>query len=167
MSTSSTDEEVPRPLLEVGRIVRPHGLAGEVVVALLSNRHERLEPGSTLIGTVGGERRLLVVAAARPFQQRHLVFFDGVATRSQADFLRDVVLYAKPLEDPDAFFVHELVGCSVIEVSGERRGPVVAVEANPASDLLVLEDGSLVPLRFVVERRPGEVVVDAPAGLFE
>jgi 16S rRNA processing protein RimM len=44
---------------------------------------------------------------------------------------------------------------------------VVAVQANPASDLLVMEDGNLVPLRFVVRREAGCIVVDVPAGLFE
>ena len=55
----------------------------------------------------------------------------------------------------------------MVEVDGTAHGEVVAVEANPASDLLVLEDGSLVPLRFVVERELGRIVVDVPAGLFE
>jgi 16S rRNA processing protein RimM len=44
---------------------------------------------------------------------------------------------------------------------------VVAVEANPAHDLLVLDDGALVPVVFVVEHTPGRVVVDPPAGLLE
>ena len=43
----------------------------------------------------------------------------------------------------------------------------VAVEANPASDLLVLDSGALVPLRFVVSAEPGHVTVDPPAGLFD
>jgi 16S rRNA processing protein RimM len=44
---------------------------------------------------------------------------------------------------------------------------VVAVQANPASDLLVMEDGNLVPLRFVLGREEGRLVVDVPAGLFD
>jgi hypothetical protein len=44
---------------------------------------------------------------------------------------------------------------------------VTSVEANPASDLLVLDRGGLVPLRFVAEHRPGTLIVDAPDGLVE
>jgi len=40
------------------------------------------------------------------------------------------------------------------------------VQANPASDLLVLPQG-LVPLTFVIERRPGRVIIDPPEGLIE
>ncbi len=47
-------------------------------------------------------------------------------------------------------------------------GIVEAVQANPASDLLVLEDGGLVPLRFVVRSDPGvSVTVDVPDGLLD
>jgi hypothetical protein len=44
---------------------------------------------------------------------------------------------------------------------------VTAVEVNPASDLLVLDDGHLVPLRFVTATEPGRVTVDVPEGLFD
>jgi hypothetical protein len=42
------------------------------------------------------------------------------------------------------------------------------MENNPASDLLVLESGALVPLRFVVDVVAGvRVLVDVPEGLFD
>ena len=71
------------------------------------------------------------------------------------------------MTDPDALYVHELIGSEVVEQDGTSHGIVVSVEANPASDLLVGEAGWLVPLRFVVERRGRQIVVDAPEGLFE
>jgi hypothetical protein len=44
---------------------------------------------------------------------------------------------------------------------------VEAVEANPASDLLVLAGGTLVPVAFVVEQSPDRVVIDPPEGLLD
>jgi 16S rRNA processing protein RimM len=44
---------------------------------------------------------------------------------------------------------------------------VESVQANPASDLLVLEDGGLIPLTFLVSHEDGRVVVDPPAGLLD
>ena len=46
-------------------------------------------------------------------------------------------------------------------------GGSVAVEANPAHDLLVLDSGALIPMVFVVEHDPGVVVVDLPEGLLD
>ncbi len=57
------------------------------------------------------------------------------------------------------------IGCEVVDRAGRHLGRVTAVEANPASDLLVLEGGGLVPLRFVVEHGAGRLVVDVPDGL--
>ncbi len=109
---------------------------------------------------------MLQVRRSRAFQGRHLVEFEGVHTREAADDLRGAVLLAPAVEDPEALFVHDLVGSEVVEVDGTHHGTVVAVQANPASDLLVLADGSLVPLRFVVGREAGRIVVDVPTGLF-
>ncbi len=160
---------MPPELLEVGTVVRPHGLRGEVVVALVTNRPERLAHGARLTARApAGAERELEVEAARPFQQRHLVRFRGVESREAAEELRNSVLLAAPLADAGALFVHELIGAHVVEPDGTERGVVTAVEANPASDLLVLDGGRhLVPLSFVTAHSPGRIVVDVPAGLFE
>lgn len=149
-------------------MVKPHGLAGEVVVELWTNRVERLAPGSLLTGPSGA----LEVQAARQLPggsslrgSRWLVRFGGISTPEAAGALRGALLAAAPLEDPDSLWVDELVGSAVEDPAGSVLGRVVAVESNPASDLLVLEGGGLVPLRFVVDRRADVLVVDVPAGL--
>ena len=150
----------------MGRVVKPHGVRGEVVVDLVSNRPERrLAPGSVL-SWGGGD---LEVVGARPHQRRWLVTFAGVADREAAERLRGATLSAPALGDEnDVLWVHELVGVEVVDTTGRSHGRVEAVEANPASDLLVLEGERLVPLVFVVARRPdGAVVVDPPAGLLD
>jgi len=59
------------------------------------------------------------------------------------------------------------VGCDVVDVEGTRRGRCVAVIANPASDLLELDTGALVPSTFVVDTDDTVITVDVPDGLFE
>ena len=144
-------------------MVKPHGLRGEVVVELVTNRTERLAPGTEL-ATDGGS---LEVLRSSPFQHRWIVAFAGVDDRHGADALRGVTLLADALDDPAELWVHELVGAEAVDTAGAPLGTVVAVEANPASDLLVLDGGGLVPLRFVVSSAPGTVVVDPPAGLLD
>jgi len=154
---------VSPPLLEVGRVARPHGLGGEVVVALVTNRLERLAPGSVLHSSLGP----LEVVSSSPHQGRWIVRFSGVDDRPGAERLRGLVLSAEPLEAEGELWVHELVGAEVVDLAGERLGSVTAVQANPASDLLVLDGGGLVPLRFVVGRQAGQVTVDPPPGLLD
>jgi 16S rRNA processing protein RimM len=154
-------------MLEVGRITRPHGLSGEVVVQLVTTELARLEPGSVLTT----ETSSLVVKSARPHQQRWVIRFEGVDSRERADELRGVALFAEPRDgdDPDDLWVHELIGAEVVDADGVCRGRVDAVQDNPASDLLVLDTGTLVPLTFVVgwEVRGERLRVEPPPGLFD
>ncbi len=151
-------------MLEVGTVVKPHGIRGEVIVNMVSNVPERrLTPGSLL----SSDRGDLEVRAATPHQGRWIVAFAGIEDRNTAETLRGVVLSGEPLEDDDALWVHELIGSEVVDLAGRSYGPVEAVEANPASDLLVLSGERLVPLVFVVVKAPGRVVIDPPPGLLD
>jgi 16S rRNA processing protein RimM len=151
--------------LELGRIGRPHGVHGEVTITLTTDRPERTAPGAVLYA---GDRKL-VVESARPHRGGWLVRFEGVADRDAAEVLRGATLVGEPLDDPGEgrVWLHELVGAEARDVNGNALGRVTAVEANPAHDLLVLEDGVLVPIVFVVDREPGVVIVEVPEGLLD
>jgi 16S rRNA processing protein RimM len=147
----------------VGHIGRAHGLKGEVVVHLTTNRADRVDPGTVLHGK---ERSLEVVRSQRLKGTSHRVRFADVDGREAAEAIRGTTLWAEPIEDDEAVWAHEVIGAVVVDQHGAEHGPVVAMEANPASDLLVLESGGLVPVRFVRVVEAGRRVdVDIPDGL--
>lgn len=150
-------------LLEIGRVGKPHGLRGEVLVSITSDRPERTAPGAVWFLDDGP----VTVEAIQPYQQRWLVRIAGVSSREAADAINGQIVRAEPIDDPDALWVHELVGATVATPDGRSWGSVVAVLANPADDLLELDDGTLVPVGFVVDGSglPERVVVDPPEGL--
>jgi 16S rRNA processing protein RimM len=151
--------------LELGRVGRAHGLHGEVQIVPTTNVRDRFAPGTRLYV----EDDEYVIETSRPHQDRWLVRFAGVSDRDAAEQLRGRTVRGDALGDaPEGeLWVHELIGAEVRDRSGASLGTVVAVEANPAHDLLVLESGGLIPMVFVVGREPGVVVVDPPAGLLE
>ena len=150
-------------LLEVGRVAKAHGLRGEVIVALSTDRTERLDPGTVLFSDDGE----LTVVTSQPHQKRWIVQFAGIESREAAEALHGLVLRAEPLDDPDALFVHELIGSEVVDEAGTVLGTVESVEQNPASNLLVLDGGALIPVRFITSRDGDRLVVDLPAGLLD
>lgn len=155
-------------LLEVGRIVKAHGLGGQVIVELVTNRDERLAPGSVLVGPSGTlEVVHSSVTSGSSKRPRWIVAFSGITTRTAAEAVRGATLRAEPLGDPGALWVHELIGSDVVDGSGATVGRVTGVQENPASDLLVLDGGGLIPLRFVTGRQEGRVTVDLPDGLLD
>ncbi len=157
-------DPIPAGHLEIGHIRRAHGLRGDVFVQLLSDDPARLEPG-TKVRTRTGE--LTVVSARVASSGRRVVKFEQIADRTAAERFANEPLYAEPLDDPDALWAHELIGSEVVEVDGTSRGTCVAVLANPASDILELESGALVPSVFVVSMSDGVVTIDVPDGLFD
>ena len=151
--------------LEIGRIGKAHGLRGEVVVDAISNRDERFLPGSVLY--LSGQAT--AIATSRRHQNRWLVRFEGIEDRTAAEALRGIVVTGDALESlpENEVWVHELIGSTVSDRAGTDLGTVVAVEANPAHDILVTEEGVLIPIVFVVERAAGRVVVELPEGLLQ
>ena len=141
-----------------------------MVVQLWTDQLERLYEGSVLSSPAGP----LSVVASSPApggagSDRYIVRFAECSDRAAADRLRGVELSAAALERPGTLWVHELVGAVVRDGGGRELGRVAAVEANPASDLLVLESGGLIPVHFVTGHDAGArtVDVDIPDGLLD
>src|SRR3546814_18626150 len=82
-------------LLEVGRITKAHGVRGDVLVALSSDRTERLDPGSVLVT----DRGPLTVESSSRHNDRWLVHFVGINHRDQADAWRGPVRRGAPPDD--------------------------------------------------------------------
>lgn len=151
-------------LLEVGYIRRAHGLRGDVFVQLISDSDVRVAPGSELFA---GRERLVVESSRVASNGRRVVKFAQIADRTTAETYANRALRAHPLDDPDALWVHDLIGRRVVEVDGTDRGRCVSVLANPAADLLELESGALVPSNFVQQIEGDVIRVDTPDGLFD
>ncbi|MEJ3744148.1 ribosome maturation factor RimM [Actinomycetes bacterium KLBMP 9797] len=178
-------------MLNVGRISRPHGIRGEVLVEVRTDEpEERFVPGRVLTTQPGAQPPTdaaayrvpdrLTIEAVRAHQGRLIVVFEGVYDRNVAEALRGVVLavdsaeVAAP-EDPDEFNDHQLVGLTAVTPAGETLGEVARVDHAPASDMLVLRrpEGSTALIPFVkaivpeVDLAGGRVVVDPPEGLLD
>jgi 16S rRNA processing protein RimM len=130
-------------MVTVGRVIRPHGNKGQVVVAPETDfGDERFRPGSTLDVLQDGRERRLVVTASRQHDGRWVVGFEGVASIDDAETLRGLELKiapgaVKPLE-PGRYYLYDLEGCTVETVDGERVGVVARVDTGAGPAMLVV-----------------------------
>lgn len=169
---------IPDEMVLIGRVIKPHGLRGEVVVDVRSDVPGRFDAGAEVM--VGG--RATTVATSRPHQGRLLVRFADVADRTAAESLRGFDVEAPPVEldESEWYFAHELVGMAVETEDGAVVGEVADVIELPAAagyDLLEVDRPGrgrlLLPAAddlVVVEERDGGaalVVVDPPEGLLD
>lgn len=130
---------------------------------LSTDVENRLQPGTV----VSSDRGDLRVERSSRHKEGWVVAFAGVDDRNAAEDLRGLVLRAESIADPDALWVHELIGSEVVDQTGALLGCVREIEANPASDLLVLESGALIPTVFVTGSEAGRVTVEVPEGLLD
>ena len=152
-------------LLVVGQIGKPHGILGEVSVAVRTDEpEERFTAGSVFTTEVPRDRRVstdpaaapavayrvpekLVVESVRWHHGRGIVRFEGVHDRNVAEALRGVLLQVEssaltPPSDPDEFHDHQLIGLRVVSLDGVDLGVVARIQHAPASDLIVLDKSS-------------------------
>jgi 16S rRNA processing protein RimM len=167
-------------LLVVGQIGKPHGIRGEVSVAVRTDEpEERFVAGAVFVTEVPRDRRVsagpaggapgveykvpaeLRLESLRWHQGRVIAQFEGVHDRNVAEALRGVLLQvdsdsvAAP-EDPDEFHDHQLVGLSVVTVGGDVLGEVDRIDHAPSSDLIVLRKagGGTALIPFVSQMVP-------------
>jgi 16S rRNA processing protein RimM len=165
--------------LVVGRIGRAHGIRGDVAVDVRTDDPEARFAVGAVLDTDPADVGPLRIAAARRHSGRLLVRFEGVGDRDAAEELRGTTLHVDsadiaPLDDPDEFHDHELIGLAVRTVSGEPVGTVADV-LHHAQDLLVVgtDGGGEVLVPFVaplvpeVDTEQGYIVIDPPAGLLD
>lgn len=136
----------------VGRIARPHGLRGEVVINPETDFvGERFRVGAALQtrGTEGEET--LTVASVRIQGGRPVVGFEGFARVEDVERLmgQELRVSAEALQPlgPGRFYHHQLVGCRVETIGGESVGDVERVEGGVGGS------------RLVVGGRRGEILV--------
>ena len=163
----------------VGRVLRPHGLRGQVVVASETDfGAERFAPGAKVWQQAGTAITELVVVDSYPQADRWIVAFENLTTVEAAETLRGIELRipegARMPLGPDEYYLYDLVGCEVQTAAGVEIGRVQAVYTGAGGALLSVDrngDEVLVPLvktmcpEIDVEGR--RIVVDPPEGLLE
>ncbi|HET6680897.1 MAG TPA: ribosome maturation factor RimM [Gemmatimonadaceae bacterium] len=179
-------EEHAPALTVVGRVRRPHGIRGEVVMEVLTDEPDAVFASGRrlLVGDDAGDplpdESPLEVLAGRPFQDAWLVRFARIVDRTDAESWRGRTMLVPTSEltppDEDEVYLHALVGMRVERVSGEHVGEVSAYFELPHALLLEVRrepagDTVLVPFQepivAAIDGDAGVIRIDPPAGLLE
>jgi len=162
-------------LVAVGRIIKPQGRRGEVAVAPLTDRPDRL-PGlrQAFLPGADGQARSVSVAACRPHNGRFVLKLDGYDSIDAAEQLRGLELRIGEEElaplPAGSYYHHQLLGLEVVDGLGRHLGHAARIlQTGAAADVLVVDGGReeiLLPLaeRFVprVDLAAGRIQVELP-----
>ena len=130
--------------LQIGEIVRPQGIKGEVKLRAMTSdltRYARLE---SVFLYQGGEYRTVKVEKGRTYDGFAFLKLEGVADRNAAELLRGVKVYVDREHaidlDEDENFVCDLIGLEAIDTKGEHIGELVDVlTPNSICDVYVFD----------------------------
>ncbi|MBN1477979.1 16S rRNA processing protein RimM [Candidatus Sumerlaeota bacterium] len=183
-------ERSPQPshdLWLVGRLGRPVGLRGECVFHPESHSAEDLERAAQAPVRIvpAGEspegRPTTRWEGLRTQGHRIVALFDGLDSREAIQARTHWEVWVDrvdmpPLDEPDTWWVDDLVGCEVLQVGEEgdvSLGLVTAVAEGPAHDYLSIEtaDGRALHVPLVraylreVDLERKRILLDLPEGL--
>lgn len=161
MRTSTSSTELPElegptavsslpELLEIGAIVRPHGLRGELKFRPhFEGSRALFEVEEVQLRSPSGQLRTVPIEAVRGTAKEPILSLVGVQDRDQAEALRGYAVLVPrtqmPALEPGEYYLVDVVGCEVF--LGEARvGVVSEVRPDPSVDTLVIErpDGTRV-----------------------
>jgi 16S rRNA processing protein RimM len=135
------------PFLLLGRVLRPHGIRGELRIEVLTAYPERIVSGSKVyVGPDPDDVSAAVlhdVTGARKHLQYLILQLEGFEDRNEADTLRDQFVMvaledAVPLEEGE-FYLYQVIGLSVYTVDGDYLGEVSDVIETGANDVYVVQ----------------------------
>ncbi len=168
------------PPIAIAAIVRARGLRGEVVANPLTSRLERFDDvGDLLARTPDGSIFSLKMLAYHVQGSQLILQFAEVDTLEKAKSLVGCMLCVPAAEavelEADEFFQHQLLGCAVDTVSGDRLGEVVRVLETTGTPVLVVRspEGREYMIPFAssicpkVDAEKRRILVDPPQGLLE
>jgi 16S rRNA processing protein RimM len=134
-------------LLAVGRVVRPHGVRGELLVDTLTDFPEHLSEVDTVY--LGDTAEPHPLAAARQHRGQLILRLGDCADRDCAEHYRNQTVQiqaeaAAPLP-PGRYYHHQLIGSQVVADDGEALGELVDILETGANDVYVVAtaDGEL------------------------
>lgn len=169
-------------LVAIGKVIKPHGVRGEMRVEVLTDFPERFEeteevhlipPAKNGAPEGPGQIWLLPVESTRAHHGRMLVKLKGVSSMDQAGWLRNYVLAVPEDElvelEEGEYWHWQLEGLDVVTPAGEKLGTLREVLTTPAHDLYCVATGQreiLIPAvnEYVheVDLQGGRIVVTPP-----
>lgn len=157
--------EGQRPI-RVGRVIKPHGVKGEVVVRSAGLDAQAMSKLGTvrLVRENGTLVTQAKVVSARPQVPNLLVRFSTVSNPEQAGELRGLWLEADrsalPDAGPDQVYHYDLLGLEAVEEGGRTLGRVKDIVTTGANQVLVVEGETG---EILIPYHPGTVVGWDPA----
>lgn len=126
--------------LLVGRLLRPHGVRGEILMAVMTDFPERFKPGAALY--MGSRYDPVTIKSVRHHNKGFIVTLEGYGDRQTVQHLTNQDLFVKTEDRPKLakgeYYQHELIGMRVVTDEGETLGLLAEIIETGANDVFLV-----------------------------
>ena len=151
-------------MIEIGKILKPHGIQGQLKVRLYSDNFEGFERRGYAYIRQNDETRRIGYAVMRTEPPFVYLAFGGVSSRSDAEALcgLPLLLRRSDLEEPEEgeHYIVDLIGLKVVDENGAELGVLKDILQHGAADVYVVR-GAKSFMFPAVKRVINEVDLDA------
>ena len=128
--------------LVVGKLGKPHGVDGEIVMAVYTDFPERLQEGAVVF--IGKQYKPLQITRRRLHASGLLLGFAGYQTRENVAELTNLLVQVRtsglPELEQGEFYQHQLIGLHVVDERGEMLGRITGIIETGANDVFIVQD---------------------------
>jgi 16S rRNA processing protein RimM len=126
--------------LVIGKLRRPHGVHGEMLMDVITDFPERIKAG--ILVFVGPQYQEQIIRSVRPNAGTMLVAFEGFNSPEEVGVLRNMNLYVRAADRPPLpegeYYHHQLIGLPVVTDEGQKLGILAEILENAANDIYVV-----------------------------
>jgi 16S rRNA processing protein RimM len=158
--------------LAVGKLRRPHGVSGEMIMEVWTDFPERLKSGKKVF--VGEDHTIYEIDQVRSADKNILIRFKGHNNSQDVDQLRNNLVFIRtdslPALPEGEYYFHQLIGLNVVNENNQPVGVLSEIMETGANDVYVIISPAgeeiLLPAIDEVIRKvdlgQGKMIVDLP-----
>jgi len=163
--------------LVVGKLRHPHGLRGEILMEVVTDFPDRLQPGVTIY--VGETKLPLEIQSRRWHGNSLLLGFEAFQNPEASGELRNLWVYVttedRPVLPAGEYYHHQLLGLVVVTDDGHELGKMTRILETGANDVYIVltPNGheilipAIEPVILDIDLERGKMLVHLLPGLLE
>ena len=148
------NSRISENLVPLGKIIKPHGILGEIKIRLYNSNSETLKVGQKIwLSLDESYYESFLIEKLNIFSNKSRLKLKNIDNRDSAELIRNYTLSVRRDDFPEIaiqeYYINDLIGCDVIDKSGNLLGRVSEIMDNPANEILIVSNGDkehLIPL---------------------
>lgn len=164
--------------VSIGAVLKAHGTKGEIQVVPLTDEPQQFKTLDTIYLNLNGKRKICAVDKVQLTHNKIILKLKDIDDRTTAQELKAALIERKITDlrklSDNEYFIFDLIGLKVKNLSGQFIGELIDVLTLPANDVYIINDGEkelLVPAikdvikKIDLDRR--EMFIDPIDGLID